>query len=391
MSAPPPVRGRAWRLAGRLASPASALALALLGRRRAARDVLAGRRTLVGPSRPLALADGSTLPGGAYSEHRLSERMNLDADRAELDGAYARRLGPKADFAILLRALWASTLDGREAHRDPGDHFNLFGIVVNNSETPRVLRTVESLVDSHPNFILQSLPEAPTEPAAPAHVAFVNANNLNLAVERPDYRRALAAADLILPDGIGVKIALRMAGGRLRKNLNGTDLFAPLAELFARRGWPVFLLGGTAAVLARAESNIARANPSLRIAGTRDGYFAHEDEAALCEAVAASGAMALLIGMGTPRQELFVARNAHRLRVPLVLSMGGLLDFLGGKNKRAPLWMRQAGLEWVFRIIQEPGRMWRRYVLGNPVFLWRARRWIRSQAGGGHTGRRARA
>jgi N-acetylglucosaminyldiphosphoundecaprenol N-acetyl-beta-D-mannosaminyltransferase len=191
--------------------------------------------------------------------------------------------------------------------------------------------------------------------------------------------RVLRGAELVLPDGIGVKLALRMVGGKLRRNLNGTDLLPHLASLFIKREWPVFLLGATSEVLARAKANLARRHPGLVVAGVHDGYFKPADEAALCDEINASGAMVLLIGMGTPRQEQWAARNAPRLSVPLVLSMGGLLDFLGEKNRRAPLWMRQAGLEWVFRLLQEPRRMWRRYVIGNPVFLWRVRRWARSR------------
>lgn len=379
---------RFWLTAARVASPLTAVAMKVVGvvtRSEAlssgAGDVLQGRRTLVGPSAELSVRGGVVRPG-VFNDFALSERMNLELSAAELDAAYLRRLGPRADFTILLRSAWSALLDrGGQAGKAPAatDHFSLFGVVVNNSETPLMLRTLEDMVRSHPNLILQTLPEAPTDPAPPVHVCFVNANNMNLALERPEYKRALVAADLVLPDGIGVKIALQMAGGRLRRNLNGTDLFPPLADLMAKNDWPVFLLGATKEVLARAADNIRRRHPGIRIAGKRDGYFRAEDEEALCREINASGAMALVIGMGTPRQELFAARNAHRLRIPVVLSMGGLIDFLGEKNRRAPLWMRQTGLEWVFRLLQEPGRMWRRYIIGNPVFLWRVSRWIRAQ------------
>lgn len=380
-------RGSAWMALGRLASPATALALLTLGALRGSQklrgralEVLQGRRMLVGPS-----ARVGRIPPGVFSEAAIAERMNLELSAEELDAAYAAAPGPRRDVAILLRTAWVALLGGRARRQGAKtDHFNLFGVVVNNSETPLVLRTVEGIVLSHPNLLVQSLGGVPgPEPSAPAHVCFVNANNFNLALERPEFMRALRAADLVLPDGIGVKIALQMAGGQLRKNLNGTDLFPHLATLFARREWPVFLLGATNAVLEKASANILRHHPELRIAGMHDGYFKREGEEALCAAINASGAMVLLIGMGTPRQEEFVARNQHRLHVAMVFSLGGLLDFLGEKNRRAPLWMRQAGLEWIYRLLQEPGRMWRRYIVGNPVFLWRARQWVRRQRKGG--------
>jgi N-acetylglucosaminyldiphosphoundecaprenol N-acetyl-beta-D-mannosaminyltransferase len=345
-------------------------------------EVLFGRRTLVGPSKPRPAANGARIRAGIFNDYDLSMRMNLELSAEELDDAYLRKAGPKADLTLLLRSLWALALNaqaGTEDGNPTADHFNLFGVIVNNADTAGILATIRSLTISHPNHLVQMLPEAPATAGAPAHVAFVNANNFNLALERDDYMKVLRKADLVLPDGVGVKLALQMAGGRLRKNLNGTDLIPHLSDLFVREDWPVFLLGASAQVLARAKANLERRHPGLRIVGVHDGYFKPGDEPALCEEINRSGAIALIIGMGTPRQELWAAANAPRLKVALILSMGGLLDFLGEKNRRAPLWMRQAGLEWVYRLMQEPGRMWKRYIVGNPLFLWRVRTWIRAR------------
>jgi len=214
---------------------------------------------------------------------------------------------------------------------------------------------------------------------SPAHACFVNAHNFNLATDNPEYMRVLKQADFVLPDGIGVKFALRMAGGCLRKNLNGTDLFPPLMAAIGQEGWGMYLLGAEPAVLEHACENIRRMYPQVRIAGCHNGYFTPEEEPVIVEEINRSGAQVLVLGMGTPRQELWVARNLTRLRLPLAMSMGGVLDFLGGKNKRAPLWMRQCGLEWFYRMIQEPRRLWRRYIIGNNIFVFRALKWVRSQ------------
>jgi len=376
-----------WMLAGRLASPVTAAMLAcggvLAGRRKLLGDaghLVLGRKMLIGPATARKLTNGDRVSAGIFSEVDLSRRMNLELPEAELDDSYIRTMGPKKDLGILLRALWSSTLDrGSKADAKPTDHFNLFGVIVNNSDTARVLETIRSLTMSHPNMLVQLLPGSPAEAGRPTHVCFVNANNFNLALEQPEYLKVLRGADIVLPDGIGVKLALQMVGGSLRKNLNGTDLMPHLADLFIERDWPIFLLGATKEILVRASANLQRRHPGIRIVGMRDGYYRREDEAQLCAEINASGAMALIIGMGTPRQELFAARNADALQLPLVLSMGGLIDFLGEKNRRAPLWMRQAGLEWVYRLLQEPGRMWRRYIIGNPVFLWRVNRWMKSR------------
>lgn len=379
--------GRLWKSLGRLLSPISASALFVFGLiirnkelRSSARDILAGRKSLVGPGVSVPISGGSHIRQGVFSERELSERMNLELDGDELDRNYLSQIGPRKDLALLLRGLWAYALDKNSKSEGKGsnDHFNLFGVIVNNSETPRMLQTLDNIIVSHPNLLLKMLPDGPCEPSRPAHVCFVNANNFNLALEKSPYMKAIRSADLVLPDGIGVKIALQMAGGRLQKNLNGTDLLPHLAELLVRNDWPIFLLGASDTVLETAQANLLKRHPKIKIAAVHNGYFTPEDEADLCRSINDSGAVALIIGMGTPRQELFVARNASRLEVPVILSMGGLIDFLGEKNKRAPMWMRQAGLEWVYRLLQEPGRMWKRYIIGNPVFLWRVRRWIRS-------------
>ncbi len=213
-----------------------------------------------------------------------------------------------------------------------------------------------------------------------AMITFVNAHNLNIAHEREDYRRILADADLILPDGIGVKLAARWAGQPLRHDLNGTDLFPDLMELCTREEWKVFFLGAEQEVLDRAVANTRERFPDVQVAGSHHGYFGPDGEADLAAAINAAGADIVVIGMGTPRQELVAARLRPLLRVRGLFCMGGILDFVGGKNARAPQWMRRGGLEWCYRLWLEPGRMWRRYVLGNPLFLWRATRYCRMEA-----------
>lgn len=350
---------------------------------RATRRLITGERSIVGPSRPLVVNGRRLLCKGIISDARLSRMMNIEFSREELDAAYYMNCGPKKDLALLIRGIWILLVAGEPGDTPLTQHFSLFDVVVNNSEFSTIIATIEDMTRSHPNAINQMLAEVNEQrdiedAAPPAHVCFVNANNFNLALERPAYMRILRDADLVLPDGIGVKLALRMAGGRLRKNLNGTDLLPFVLDMLVKNDWPLFLLGAEPEVLARAKANMEQQHPGLKICGSQDGYFQEDDEGEICERIVKSGTFVLIIGMGTPRQELWAARNLGRLSIPLVLSMGGLLDFVGEKNKRAPMWMRQAGLEWVYRILQEPKRMWRRYVIGNPLFLWRASRWIQA-------------
>ncbi len=208
----------------------------------------------------------------------------------------------------------------------------------------------------------------------PTRVAFLNAHCANLAAQDPAYRDALRTADALLPDGSGLAIAARMRGAPLAANLNGTDLIPALCARLAAEGRSLYLLGGRPGVAAAAAAALARAHPGLRIAGTAHGYFAAEDSAAVVERINAAGADVVLAALGVPLQDTWLAAQAPGLAAPLCFGVGGLFDFLSGRIPRAPAALRALGLEWTYRMYQEPARMWRRYVLGNPAFLARAAR-----------------
>lgn len=202
--------------------------------------------------------------------------------------------------------------------------------------------------------------------------AFVNAHCINVAYNNHAYRNALESADLLLPDGAGIDLAARWQGTPLAANLNGTDLCPMLLAEAARRGLSVFLLGGQAGVAEGAANALSRTLPELRIAGTLDG-FVQADPGMAIPAINDSGADILLVAMGVPLQDLWLAQHADALRPRLVMGVGALFDFLAGRVRRAPLWIRRIRMEWVWRLAMEPRRMFGRYVIGNIVFLWRAR------------------
>lgn len=206
---------------------------------------------------------------------------------------------------------------------------------------------------------------------APSLVAFANPDCLNIAYRHTEYHRILTNAARVLPDGIGIKLGCRLLGVELRENVNGTDLFPRLCERAAREGLGLFLLGARPGVAAAAADEMRRRCPGLMIAGVRDGYFAPEELPAVLDQINQSGAGILLVAFGAPRQELWLAEQADRLVPPVRLGVGGLFDFYSGRIPRAPHWMREIGMEWLFRLMQEPGRLWRRYVIGNPLFLYR--------------------
>ncbi|MGB7373886.1 WecB/TagA/CpsF family glycosyltransferase [Pontixanthobacter sp.] len=200
-------------------------------------------------------------------------------------------------------------------------------------------------------------------------VNFVNAHCINTMRSDAAYAAALRASDLILPDGSGVRIAAKLADQPYHDNLNGTDLFPEICQEAALAGQSIFLLGGGSDVADTAGRNMRKSVPGLSVAGCADGYFSAAQEAALIDLINTSGAGILLIGLGVPKQELWIARNRHRITVPVIMGVGGLFDYYAGRIPRAPAPIRAIGCEWIWRLAMEPRRLANRYIAGNAVFL----------------------
>ncbi len=212
-------------------------------------------------------------------------------------------------------------------------------------------------------------------------ISFLNAHCIN--VERHDaaYREALRASDLLLPDGVGMEIAAAMTGQSLGENLNGTDLFPEICREAQEEGVGIFFLGGEPGVADGAAEWAAETFPALRIAGTHSGFFTPDEEDALIERINRSFAGIVLVGMGVPCQEKWIARNRHRLNAAVVMGVGGLFDYYSGRIPRAPKPIRACKSEWVWRLAMEPRRMTKRYIWGNGVFLAHAALAAASQTG----------
>lgn len=219
-------------------------------------------------------------------------------------------------------------------------------------------------------------------------VFFLNAHCANLRARNRTYAAALARADMILPDGIGVELAARMTGAGLTENLNGTDFTPALLHRAARRGQSVFLFGARPGTAERAANTLCRSIPGLRIAGTRDGYAGAADADAAVAQINASGADILLVAMGVPQQELWIDAHLPDLKPQLVLGVGALFDFLAGTVSRAPVVVRKARLEWLWRLAQEPRRLAKRYLIGNATFMARAAAHALHNAGQGAIAKR---
>lgn len=215
--------------------------------------------------------------------------------------------------------------------------------------------------------------DAALESRRPLRLAFANANLLNLAYHDEALRSALSRC-LVLNDGVGVDLAGRWLYGRsFRENLNGTD-FVPAYLETARRSLRVFLLGAKPGVAERAATRLEARFPRHQFVGVQDGYFHPEDAAAVIEGIRASGADLVLVAMGNPIQELWLAQHLEATGCTLGFGVGALFDFVTGEAPRAPALVRKLRLEWVFRLLQEPRRLARRYLVGNPLFLARVLR-----------------
>jgi N-acetylglucosaminyldiphosphoundecaprenol N-acetyl-beta-D-mannosaminyltransferase len=178
--------------------------------------------------------------------------------------------------------------------------------------------------------------------------------------------RERAGVPEVVADGIGVVWASRRVGCPLPERVPGIELMEALCARAEAEGWAVFLLGGLPGVAEQAALALSRRWPRLRVAGTHHGYFS--EDGPVVEQVARSGAQVLFCGLGSPRQELWLARNLARLGVQLAMGVGGSLDVLAGRTPRAPLWLRRLHLEWLYRLLREP-RRWRRQ-LALPRFAW---------------------
>lgn len=194
----------------------------------------------------------------------------------------------------------------------------------------------------------------------------VNAHALNLTYRYPDYLQALLQADLIYADGASLLLAARVLGGRLPEKLTTTDIWPRFCQLAAARGLRFFFLGGEPGLAERARDKALEEYPGLQIVGTHHGYFDLNDDGPVA-AINAAAPHILWVGMGDPRQALWAEAWRQHLQVSLILTCGGMFKIVSGELDRLPHKWRQRGLEWAYRLWQEPGT-WRRYLFGLPAF-----------------------
>ena len=203
----------------------------------------------------------------------------------------------------------------------------------------------------------------------PLRVAFANAHTVNSATRIPKFREALSRF-LVLNDGLGIDLASRLKYGTpFNENLNGTDFVPNFLEM-TRHRLKIFLLGSSSEVVTEAMKVFQERWPKHEYVGCRHGFNLNESQDShVRRQIQQSGADVVIVGMGNPLQEMWIDRNADETGARLFFGVGALFDFTVGKVPRAPLWVRKVRCEWLFRLYQEPSRLWRRYIVGNVVFL----------------------
>ena len=266
-----------------------------------------------------------------------------------------RRIGRGRLSAIPDGELYAPTLPRRETACATVPTLPILGVPISRLTGDEALEAIDEWVE---HGTCQTL-------------AYVNAHTLNLATSVDDLHRSLERSRLVMNDGVGLSLAARMRGERFPENLNGSDFTVRLLQLAASRAWGVFFLGGEPGVAALAAARLEERIEGLHVVDVCHGFTEESDEA-LAQRVRDSGATLLVVAFGNPLQEIWLDRNLEATGALVGIGVGAFLDFAAGRVRRAPRWMSALGVEWCFRLLQEPRRLWRRYLVGNPLFLLRA-------------------
>ena len=203
----------------------------------------------------------------------------------------------------------------------------------------------------------------------------VNAQALNLACEHPWLRRFFNNAEIMFCDGFGVMLVARLLGYKIPERITYADWMWELASIAANSGYTMFFLGAKSSVAEKAALLLRGQFPDLKIVGTHHGYFNKRSNGNenndIIEEISTLHPNLLVLGMGMPTQELWLMENWARINANIALTGGAVFDYVSGDLQRAPHWMTEHGLEWLGRLIIEPRKLWKRYLIGNPLFFWR--------------------
>ena len=207
------------------------------------------------------------------------------------------------------------------------------------------------------------------ERRVPVQHVVINALKVNLMRKDEKLRKIVNECPLINADGASILLAAWLLNVPVRERVTGCDLFMRLVEESSVRGYKIYLFGAREEVVKRVKEVFEEKYPSLQIVGYRNGYFTKEEEPEIVKNMAASGADMMFVAFSSPQKEYWIRRHLKELNIPFVMGVGGSFDVIAGATKRAPLWMQKCGLEWFYRFMQEPCRLWNRYMVGNISFM----------------------
>ncbi|MNM10078.1 putative N-acetylmannosaminyltransferase [compost metagenome] len=229
----------------------------------------------------------------------------------------------------------------------------MMGCQIDNLSMEETLQTVEGFIQS----------------GKPHQHVVVNVDKLVKAERDAELRRIINECALINVDGMPVVWASRLLGKPLKERVAGVDLFEALMRRSAAKGWRVYLLGAREEVVSEVKRLYEIKYPGLVVAGYRNGYWSEAEEPGVVADIAAARADLLFVAISSPKKEHFLGQYQDQMKIPFAMGVGGTFDVAVGRVKRAPVWMQKSGLEWFYRFLQEPRRMFRRYFIEDMAFF----------------------
>ncbi|MGN0409234.1 MAG: WecB/TagA/CpsF family glycosyltransferase [Lachnospiraceae bacterium] len=203
----------------------------------------------------------------------------------------------------------------------------------------------------------------------PTQHVVINALKINLMEADPKLAEIVNACPLINADGASVVWAAKRLGIPLKERVTGCDMFQNLVRVAAEKGYKIFLFGAKEEVVTKVKSIYEKQYPGIQIVGYRNGYFTEKDEPEIVKQMHDSGADMMFVAFSSPKKEYWVNKYLNEIGIPFVMGVGGSFDIVAGVTERAPKWFQEHDLEWFYRFIQEPKRMWKRYIIGNTKFV----------------------
>ena len=316
------------------------------------KNLINGDMTLVGA---YLYADyPKDMKAGIFSLYGLRQNSGINYDSPEtLNEEYLLKKSLSYDLKLISKTIVSGALAKNSKSSEIKDNLQLFGVNFLNITMDNAVRIIRDNVEANSKI----------------KIFFVNADTLNKAFSDSSFKNNLNSTPFVFPDGSGVKVATNAFNTPLKQNINGTDLFPKICKMAEESGKSIFLFGGQSGVPSEMRRKVLEQFPKLNIVGCLNG-FDHSNTHVISE-INKSKADIVLVALGAPLQESWITQYQNQIESPVLIGVGGLFDFYSERIARAPLWVRELGLEWVFRLKQEPRRMWQRYVLGNPLFLIR--------------------